>query len=348
MISGPSGVGIAKLSCILGLMLLVLPARAQFGGQKSFQFLNLPANARTAGLGAVNVSSGQGDVQMYLNNPALLDSTLDHHVALTYQSLVADINYGSFSYVRDLGDPGIWGWSVQFLDYGEFQGFDPSGAPTGTFTGSELAFTMGYARPLGPITMGANFKLLFSGIAGFNASLVALDIGGAYKHPQSDLTVGLTFKNIGFVLSDFTETSDSEMPFDVQIGITFKPQYMPFRFTLTGYNLSFLNEDLFDPTGTGEGTPQELSSLDRIFRHIAIGTEILIHKNFNVRAGYNHLIRQELRLAETSGGAGFSFGFLLKIKRFELAYSRGIYHTGGGYDYFTLASDLNSFIKRKN
>ena len=338
---------LVKLLWAFGLMLVAVPVQAQFGGQRSFQFLNLPPTARVAALGAVNVSSGEGDAQMFLSNPALLDSALHHHAALTYQSLVADLNYGSLSYIRDLKGPGIWGWSLQYLNYGEFQGFDPSGTPTGTFGGSELAFTAGYARPLGPFTMGANLKLLFSGISGFNASALALDIAGAYKHPQKDLTVGLIFKNIGFVLSDFTETSDSEIPFDVQLGVSFKPQFMPFRFTLTGYNLGFVNEELLDAPGTGEGSLEELSSLDRIFRHVAIGTEILIHKNFNVRVGYNHLIRQELRLAETSGGAGFSFGFLLKIKRFELAYTRSIYHTAGGYDYFTLASDLNSFVKRK-
>lgn len=328
------------------IMLHLLPVQAQFGGQRSFQFLNLPATARTAALGGVNVSSFDGDVQMFLSNPALMDSTLDHKAAVTYQSLVADLNYGSISYVRDITTPGIWGAAIQYLNYGEFQGFDASGSPTGTFRGSEFALTVGYARPLGPITMGANLKLTTSGIAGFNASVLSLDIGGAFRHPQEDLTVGLTFKNIGVVLRDYTTSSDSEIPFDVQLGVTFKPKYMPFRFTLTAYNLGLINEGLYDQPGAGEG--QELSTADRIFRQVALGTEILVHQNFNLRVGYNHLLRQELRLTETSGGAGISFGFLLHIKTIALAYTRSIYHTGGGYDYFTLASDLNNFIKRKN
>ncbi len=329
-------------------IMVIAPIQAQFGGQRSFEFLNLPATARTAALGGVNVSSSDSDVQMFLSNPALMDTTLHHHAAMTYQSLVADVNYGSLSYVRDFKDPGVWGVGIQYLDYGEFQGFDATGAATGTFNGSEFALTLGYARPLGPFTMGANIKILTSSIAGFNASALTLDIGGAFRHPEKDLTIGVTFKNIGVILTDFTETSDSELPFDVHLGVSFKPQHMPFRFSLTGYNLGLLNEDLFDPTGTGEGTPEELSTADRIFRHVAIGAEILAHQNFNLRVGYNHLVRQELRLAEKSGGAGFSFGFLFRIKRFELAYTRSIYHVGGGYDYFTLASDLNSFIKRRN
>lgn len=320
---------------------------AQFGGQRSFQFLNLPNTARVSALGGVNVSNWDQDAQMFLSNPGLLDSMTVGHAALTYQSLVADINYGTLTYIHEFEVPGTWGFGVQYLNYGDFQGFDPSGTSTGDFSGSETAFVLAYARPLGPIQLGGNLKFMFSGLAGYNASALMLDIGGIFIHPEQDLTFGLTFRNIGVMLSDFTETSESELPFDVQVGVTFKPKHMPFRLSLTGYNLGLVNEKLFDPTGTGEGTPEEVSGFDRVMRHVAIGTEIIVHRNFNLRIGYNHLVRQELRISETSGGAGLSFGFLVRIKKFELAYTRSIYHTGGGYDYFTLVSDLNSFITKK-
>jgi hypothetical protein len=320
---------------------------AQFGGQRSFQFLNLPSTARSASLGGVNVSSWDQDVQMFLSNPALLDSMVDRHAGLTYQSLVADISYGTLTYVHDFETPGIWGVGIQYLNYGDFQGFDPSGTPTGSFNGSEFVLLLAYARPLGLIQLGADLKIMASALAGYSATALLLDIGGIFRHPEHDLTVGLTFRNMGVVLSDFTETSESELPFDVQLGVTYRPKHMPFRLSLTGYNLGLVNEILFDPTGTGEGTPTEVGTFDRIMRHIAIGTEVLVHRNFNLRLGYNHLVRQELRLAETSGGAGLSFGFLLRIKKFELAYTHSIYHTGGGYDYFTLVTDLNSFITKK-
>jgi len=60
------------------------------------------------------------------------------------------------------------------------------------------------------------------------------------------------------------------------------------------------------------------------------------------------LIRQELRLQETSGGAGFSYGLLVKIKAFEMAYSRALYHVAGGTNYITLTSDLSKFIIKKD
>jgi len=336
-----------KLGLWFGMVLISNQLEAQFGGRKSFQFINLPTNARVAALGGVNVSAWDQDVQMYLSNPALLDSLTDHHAGITYQSLVADINYGTLSYVQQFREPGIWGFGIQYLSYGDFQGFDPAGIPTGSFTGSEFMVVAAYARPLGPIQLGADLKIMNSALAGYNATALLMDIGGIFRHPQQDLTFGLTFRNLGVLLSDFTETSDSEIPFDVQLGVTFKPRHMPFRLSLTGYNIGLVNEKLFDPTGTGEGIAVEVKGFNKVMRHLAIGTEVLIHRNFNLRFGYNHLLRQELRLAQTSGGAGLSFGFLLKIKSFELAYTRSIYHTGGGYDYFTLVSDLNSFIKKR-
>ena len=283
---------------------------------------------------------------MFLSNPGLLDSANLGHVGLTYQSLVADIDYGTLTYIHKFNHSGIWGFGVQYLNYGEFQGFDPSGSPTGTFRGSEFALVVAYAKPVGPIQLGMDLKFMNSALAGFNASAILIDLGGVFRHPDQDFTVGLTFRNIGVLLSDFSDTSESDLPFDVQMGITYKPRHMPFRFSLTGYNIGLVDQILFTPTGTGE-PPEEVKGFDKIMRHLAWGLEILVHRNFNLRTGYNHTIRKELRLAETSGGAGFSFGFLFKIKRFELSYTRSIYHVGGGYDYFTLVTDLNSFITKR-
>ena len=47
----------------------------------------------------------------------------DNHLGLTYQSLVADISYGTLTYVRNLNtcpEPG--GLGVRYLNYGDFQG----------------------------------------------------------------------------------------------------------------------------------------------------------------------------------------------------------------------------------
>ena len=75
---------------------------------------------------------------------------------------------------------------------------------------------------------------------------------------------------------------------------------------------------------------------------------MIIHENFQLRIGYNHLLRQELKLETASGGAGFSFGFMLKIKKFEFSYGRALYHTAGGSNVLQLNTDLSGWVKKKN
>ena len=127
--------------------------------------------------------------------------------------------------------------------------------------------------------------------------------------------------------------------------MTFKPEYMPFRVSLTGYNL--FRNDFGYIDGTGNSSfDEEASTFNKIFRRITIGTEIIFSDNFQVRAGYNHLIRQELRLEEQSGGAGFSLGFMFRVKAFEFAYTRAFYHVAGGGNYFTVISNFNKLFKK--
>src|SRR5690606_18191158 len=181
---------------------------------------------------------------------------------------------------------------------------------------------------IGIFTLGANIKFAQSSIDAYAASAVLLDLGGIYAHPEKEFTVGMVIKNFGLVLQDYTQGSSSNLPFDVQIGTTFKPQYMPFRFSVTAYKLTRGDIAYFD-SGL-QGNKEAPGFVDKVFRHITLGTEILLSPNFNLRVGYNHLVRKELRLEETSGGAGFSAGFMFRIKAFEFAYARRFYHVAGG------------------
>ncbi|MGI9542663.1 MAG: type IX secretion system protein PorQ [Cyclobacteriaceae bacterium] len=348
----PLLIGNIYKSAVFCLFLLGLqfcnPVWAQVGGQKSLNFLNLPTNARTAALGGVLVSASEFDGNLFLSNPALLDSSMTQHASLNYLSYFADINYGTLTYIKYLPKYGTWGVGFQYLNYGKFDSYDPSGAPLGEFRSSDFAITIGHSHNVGPFTLGANLKWVGSQLSSYQAHGLLFDLGGIYSHPNKELNVGLVFKNFGFLITDYTETSTSEVPFDVQLGLTFKPEFMPFRFSLTAYNIAANGDDFLDPRGDGLHPIESAQGLDKMFRRLALGTEVLMSKNVNLRVGYNHLIRQELRLQQTSGGAGFSFGFLIKVKAFEMAYSRALYHVAGGTNYITLTSDLSKFMNKKD
>jgi hypothetical protein len=56
-------------------------------------------------------------------------------------------------------------------------------------------------------------------------------------------------------------------------------------------------------------------------RHLTVGTEIVLTKNFNLRIAYNYRRQREMTLPDKRGASAISFGFNLKIKSFGFAYS---------------------------
>lgn len=330
---------------VIFILFLPMVSMAQIGGQKTYEFLNIPVNPQLVGLGGVNVSLANEDINSAFSNPALNGDSLSGMASFSYLDYFADVSVVSTIYQHDFGKYGSWFMGVTHIGYGEIDSFDPTGAPLGTVDASETLVTLGRSHRIGAFNMGASLKFINSGIAGYTSNALALDLGGVFIHPKRQLSIGLVFKNIGIILSEYTEQSESELPFDLQTGITFKPKFMPFRFSLTGYNLSQGDISYFNSNDI-DG-PEEEGSFDNIFRHVNIGAELLLSKNLNLRFGYNHLVRQELRLEETAGGAGFSYGLMFRIKAFEFAYSRGGYHAAGGSNSFSVVANTNSFLKKR-
>lgn len=321
----------------------------QVGGNRSYEFLNIPYTARLSGLGGVNVSQVDQDVNMFLSNPALTGDTLSGYASANYLSYFADISLATFTYTRKVDRAGgMLSLGVQHLGLGSFDGYDASGNLTQPFTSGETAITLNHARKTNNFRMGVNMKFVTSNIAGYRSSALLFDLGGVFVHPDKQLNIGMAIKNIGFVLSEYTEDTNTKLPVDVQVGLTFKPEHMPFRFSLTAYQLANGEEDIAYYEPLNDLQTEEPGGFDKFARHFVIGTELLLSKNVNVRLGYNHLVRKELRLEAKSGGAGISYGFMFRVKAIEFAYSKGGYHVAGGAHQFTMAYYTNNLLRRNN
>ena len=264
---------------------------AQLGGKKSFEFLNVPNNARLAALGGINVSLSDRDVNFMFSNPVLTGDTLGGFASVSYQFYVADVGQATASYAHRFKKIGMMAFGVQHLSYGEIKSYDATGAEIGNYKSGETALFISKSHQISNFRFGATLKIAFSSIAGYRSTAVMLDVGGLFVHPHHDFTVGLAIKNAGFVLSEYSETSTSRLPFDVRIGATLKPEYMPLRFSLTAYNLTD-GYDADDPPPNAD----EAGTLEKIFRHINFGAEVLIHRHVNLMIGYNYLVNQELKL----------------------------------------------------
>ncbi|SMB97289.1 hypothetical protein SAMN00120144_0340 [Hymenobacter roseosalivarius DSM 11622] len=348
----PSRSLLAFFGLVLGIVLASKPVAAQIGGQQAFTFLNLPPSAKLAGLGGVNVSSRDADATMIYGNPALLNADMDGRLALGYVDYLSDIKQSTAAYVFNTKSLGRFGVGLTYLNYGRFEQFDAAGTSLGEFSVNEYALGVSDAYTSGNFTLAGTLKLAVSGIAG-NHSLAALaDVGGIFKHPTKDFTVGLTVRNVGYQLQPYAGADREPMPLDVQLGASFKPEYMPLRLSITAHHLQQLDIVYLDPNqrgqldDNGDEIKPKKSLGDKIARHFVVGGELLFSKNFHLRAGYNHLQRRELRLENTSAGAGLSFGAMLRISEFQLDYTRAYYHASGAANYLTVARNLNSLFNK--
>jgi len=308
----------------------------QSGGSYGFQALNLVNNARTAALGGYNVSLA-GDLALFGQNPALLDSTRAGDAVFMYNPFFADIHALTFQYVADVNKVGPIAFGITYIDYGTFIQTDATGAEMGEFHARDYVLTIGKSHRVGPFVLGSNVKFVHSGIAGFSANALALDIGGLYQLPRSNFSAGMVISNVGVILSDYTGAA-MDLPMRVTTGITFTPEGMPIRFSLTGHQLLDSQDEFYD-----NDTDPNLA--DEVFRRVSVGGEVLLGKNVHFLLGYDHGRKRELRLEETAGGAGFSYGFMINFKKYTFRFSRATYHAAGGTSYISLQTNLQEAKK---
>lgn len=344
---------IRKLLLFSVSVFLCARVNAQIGGSQSFDFVNLPVNATAFALGNQNITVRSVDNNHFWQNPASLDTAFDNYLSYNFNPWFADVSTHSLSYTRSHDKLGNFAFGVHYLNYGEMSETDENGNVLGTFSSSEYLINLGYARRFDNFSYGANLKFAHSSLAAFNASALFVDLGGQFIHPSEDFVVGMVFRNVGLVLDKYTGDSDFVLPFDLQVGASYKPKYMPLRFSTTLHRLYRYDIAYNDPnvvTGfdeNGEPINEAPGTLDKVTRHLVFGTELLLADGFNIQAGYNFLKRRELQISERKGMVGFSFGFMLRVKTVQVAFARSIDHISGGTNKFTITTDLNMFTKNR-
>ena len=333
---------------------MVRPAAAQqLGGRTVFPFLDLPPSAQQAALGGMSVSARNDDPSMLFASPALLNPEMDGRLALSYVAYVAGIRQSTAAYVFNTQKAGRVGLGITYLNYGSLESYDPAGNSLGTFGVNEYTVGVTDAVTKGNFTFGATAKLAVSSIAGSRSLAGVADAGVVYKHPTADFTAGLAVKNAGYQLAPYPGTDRGSLPLDVQLGATIKPEHMPIRFSLTAHHLQqwdiqYLDSNARGPLDANGVAKKDAKNFgDNLARHFTASAALVLGKGLNIRVGYNHLQRRELRLDNTSGSAGLSFGVMLKISTFQLDYTHATLQAAGSSEYFTISRNLNSLFKKK-
>lgn len=334
-------------------LLSSLGLSAQVGGISAYEFLNLPNSATVAAMGGHHIALMDDDLSLAARNPSLLNPLMHQRFSLSHAFHPAGISNSSlaFGHYREAAKLTFQG-ALQFTSYGnDLVRRDNTGQDLGTFSASDYALTVGAARQFeGRLSLGANLKLVSSQLAGYASLGLAADLAVHYVDTSGRFGITLLARNAGRQLTRYDELSGREpMPFELQVGINKELQYLPFRFSLIYRYLDRWNVLYDDPDAENQqfllGFEEEVAGrgagavfLDNLARHFVFNGELLIgqQRNLRLRFGYNHGLRRELRLVDFRSGAGYTFGFAFRTKRFSVAYGRTTYHLGGAVNQLGL------------
>lgn len=316
---------------------------------------------RAAGVGGSNMSIWGNDINLVYSNPALLNKEMHKQVAFNYCNYVSNLNFGYLGYAHYFEKAGMFGASMNFFNYGKFKGFDELGNETRTFRANDYSLNLNYSIHLPEDTcfnLGVSLKTIFSQYEAYSAFANAIDLGATY-HTRNNFVISLVAKNVGKVWKEFTPTSPMNLPSDVQIGVSHKLSKAPIRLVFVYNNLLKWNMKYVSPIDTaGQSNPFDSnkepedstkfqkfykrfgSGTDNFFRHVTIGTELLLSKNFMIMLGYNYRRQREFTLPERRGANGLCFGFQMKVKKFQFTYSYNKMAFSGGSSILGLTYKL--------
>lgn len=331
-------------------------AFAQLGGLNTYEFVNLSTSARISALGNNLITVRDDDVTLAPANPALANPGMHQQVAFNHSFLAGGIQFGNVGYGHHINK---WNTTfhggVQYINYGEFDRTNILGETEGTFKGAEYAITIGGARQVAErLVVGTNIKYITSQLEGYNSMGVMADVSAMYFDTASNFTFTIVARNMGSQITTYREDNFEPLPFEIQLGLSKRLKYLPFRFSIIYHHLDRWNI-LYDDPNAEESTiflgeePTERSKssiwLDNFARHFIFNGEFLFGKkeNFRLRVGYNHFRRKELSVDNFRSLAGFSAGIGIKINRFRIDYGYNSYHLGGGINHIGISTNIQEF-----
>ncbi len=325
----------------------------QLGGQSAYRLLDIPSSARSAALGGEYIAVKDGDLNLGVFNPALLDAGSARQVALSYLPYFDGIKVGYAAYAHHLDSSRITlAGAVQYLDYGTFQRTDEVGEQLGEFRAGEQVFQVGAGYPVDSLfSIGANLKFINSTLDSYRSTAMGVDLAGVFYKKKLGLTVAGAIRNIGAQLSSYTDQKE-DLPLQVQLGVTYRFKHAPFRLGLMMEQLQRWDLTYEDPNATvmidpatGEVIEDKKTTVDKALLHLVPSAEILLSKSFMLRIAYNARRRQELVIADKPGAVGLSFGVGLRVSKFHISYGFSQLHLAGISNTITLALRFADFKK---
>jgi hypothetical protein len=342
---------------IFTLLFLPIFVTAQSSvGSNGFAFVNGNYSARSLGMGGKTISISDNDLSLANDNPAILNEKMNGMIQVNQGLLPAGINFGAVNYAIKT-KIGVFAPSIKYVNYGKFTETDETGRVLGNFSATDFSVGTNFGRSLNKVIhLGANFQFLGSNLDTYSAYGMSLGFGVLMTHPNELISGGLAVRNIGFVFKEYTSNAKTSLPIDVQAAFSFKLKHAPFRFSILGHHLNQWNIVYQDPTLkptfdalTGDTIPVPVAGFgEKLANHFNFQVELLASKSVQIRAGFDYHRRQQLKLIDRPGLAGFSFGVGMKFKKIQLDYGFMVFSKAGQNHSIGISTQISDWLKKKS
>ena len=292
--------------------------RAQ-DAESAFQFLQLPMSSHAAALGGDNTSIIEDDITLAFHNPALLTNAHGRTLSFNYMSYLQKTNIASAAYNMEVGERSEVAFGAHYLNFGSMKNTDAEGNIIGNFSAKDMALMMVYSFDFSShLSGGVTGKFIYSNYEQVYSLALGVDLGLNYYNPDYMFSASIVARNLGGQVKSYDETQES-LPFNLLVGFSKELEHAPLRLSLTLTDLDkWQAEDFYNTTD---------DSWKAIFlKHLIIGADLYPTSNTYISAGYNFLLRSELKNNAKRSLEGFSIGGGIQTQRMKVGISYGKYH----------------------
>lgn len=340
-----------RISLITLTMLLCLAITTQAQQPKGkYAFLRTTNSARVAALGGLPLPLSDGDIQLSAFNPSSINEDMNNSLSLSYVDYYTDINYLSAQYSHTFDNIGSFVGTVQYHNFGTFQETSESGIEMGDFTCAHYSINIGWGRSLSERwTIGAAMKFAALQDEAYHSGALAVDVATSY-HSSNDWLFTLAARNIGAQLYNNIDNDNGSLPWSLDLAASRRLEHLPLTFIFWYDDIQKWNKLYDDPLDL-EGNYDPMTGqmitdgkvehfAKNLVCHLGIGGELNLGKNLVLRAAYNYGQRHNMTVPQNRTLVGFSVGFGVKIKKFQIDYARSRQNIMASPNYLTLTVKL--------
>ena len=249
-------------------------------------------------------------------------------------SYMSDSKLAGAAFNKAFGERAAGAITARYVDYGEFEGYTEDNIYTGSFSAKDIELAATYSYLLSNYwSGGVTGRFIYSKYEALSAIAIGVDLGLNYYNPDNGLSASFVLKNLGAQVKAFEEKNE-KLPVDVQLGISKKLPHAPIRLSLTLTNLhKWGKDDFYNADGSEDSTS------DILLKHIILGADAILGKNFYASIGYNFRMSKEL----SAGGNkwdGLSIGAGLNINKVKFGASYSKLHVSSSSFLFNLSYTL--------